>query len=62
MLSLLGGSLILFDFELESVAERVLQEGVHVFKQKILTERWASESGYLRGVQNLGTETSSNRW
>lgn len=52
----------MFDFELESVAERVLQEGVHVFKQKILTERWASESGYLRGVQNLGTETSSNRW
>lgn len=52
----------MFDFELESVAERVLQEGVHVFIQKILMERWASESGYLRGVQNLDTETSSNKW
>lgn len=31
-LSWMGGSLILFEFELAREAERVLQEGLHVFK------------------------------
>lgn len=34
LLCLLGGSLILFEFELAREVERVLQEVVHVFKQK----------------------------
>ncbi|RVW27698.1 hypothetical protein CK203_106714 [Vitis vinifera] len=52
-LSLLGGSLILFDFELAGEVERVLLEGVRVFNGKVLMlDRWSPETGLLKeGVQ-----------
>lgn len=76
-LSLLGGSLILFDFELAGEVERVLLEGVRVFNGKVLMlDRWSPETGLLKeGVQArsawvrlvglllfLGTKRSLNRW
>ena len=36
LLCLLGGCLILFKLELARGVERVMQEGVHVFKHKTL--------------------------
>lgn len=48
-LSLLGGSLILFDFKFAGEAETVLHEGVRVFKGKVLMlDRWSLEIGYLK--------------
>ena len=51
-LSLLGGALILFEFESSKEAERVMQEGERIYKQKFLfLDRWAPTTGCFKGVK-----------
>lgn len=47
-LSLLGGKLVLFEFENAGEVERVLQEGEWVYKQRIIPlNKWGLEVGCL---------------